>query len=589
MNSIDFSAEARRSEMAKSRCSLAVDKNEGSQAPDPGRRNPDNAESNSGVAHDSAGFVADSRMFAAWTLISRITGFGRVATMAAVFGPTYFGNLYQTSNYLPNFIVAVLGSSLVAAVLVPPLVKWIDIRDEISVRRVANGFLGVTTAVLSVVLILSVFGAPLLLTLLTAAVDDPQVRQRELQVGWPLLAMFLPQILLYSVVATGTAVQNAHGRFAIAAAAPALENLGTIAVLIASALLFGFGTDLDTVTTPQLVLLGMGSTAAVGMHAAVQWWGAHRLGVTLVPQAGWRDPEVRRLIWIAIRSSGYTTLYWLTTLGAAVVAGRIPGGVIAFQIGQNFSLLPVALSAYPLAAAQLPRLSRSFNERNEIAFHSLLSQGLDLARFVALPSGVLYVLMSETLARVVAFGQMANPAGVLMIAACITSLGPGVIGDAAVALSTTASYARRDSSIPLRAATVRAAVALTGMALALTAVDGIAILWMLGLSISAANLAAAAYFHRRLTRPLSAAPLHRSRHLISELAASVISIVPGMFIANMLKRAVGNPYYDIGVALAALSISATFYFAIQWLRGSSELKSLFSGIRMPKDPTRQCE
>ena len=568
--------------MAKSPCSLAVDKNEGSQAPHPGRRDPDNAESNSGVAHDSAGLVADSRKVAAWTLVSRITGFGRVATMAAVFGPTYFGNLYQASNYLPNFIVAVLGSSLVAAVLVPPLVKWIDIRDEISVRRVANGFLGVTTAVLSVVLILSVFGAPLLLTLLTAAVDDPQVRQHELQVGWPLLAMLLPQILLYSVAATGTAVQNAHGRFAIAAAAPALENLGTIAVLSASALLFGFGTDLDTVTTPQLVLLGMGSTAAVGMHAAVQWWGAHRLGVTLVPQAGWRDPEVRRLIWIAIRSSGYTTLYWLTTLGAAVVAGRIPGGVIAFQIGQNFSLLPVALSAYPLAAAQLPPLSRSFNERNEIAFHSLLSQGLDLARFVALPSGVLYVLMSETLARVVAFGQMADPAGVLMIAACIASLGPGVIGDAAVALWTSASYARRNSSIPFRAATVRAAVALTGMALALTAVDGIAILWMIGLSISAANLAAAGYFHRRLTRPLSATPLHRSRHLISELAASVISIVPGMFMANLLKRAVGNPYYDIGVALAALSISATFYFAIQWLRGSSELKSLFSGIRLPK-------
>jgi putative peptidoglycan lipid II flippase len=327
----------------------------------------------------------------------------------------------------------------------------IDGRDEISIRGVANGFLGIMTAVMLIVLILSVVGAPLLLTLVTAAVGDPQVRQQQQQVGWPLLSMLLPQILFYSVAATGTAVQNAHGRFALAAAAPALENLGIIAVLSASALLFGFGTDLDTVTTPQLVLLGMGSSAAVGMHATVQWWGARRLGVSLVPRAGWRDPEVRRMIWVAFRSA----LYNFTTLGAVVVAGRIPGGVIAFQIGQNVSFLPVALSAVPLAAAQLPRLSRSFNEENAAAFHSIFRQSLALARFVALPTGVLFVMMSETLARAVAFGQMANAAGVLMVAACIASWGPGVIGEAVVALSTSASYARRDASVPFRAITVR--------------------------------------------------------------------------------------------------------------------------------------
>jgi peptidoglycan biosynthesis protein MviN/MurJ (putative lipid II flippase) len=83
-----------------------------------------------------------------------------------------------------------------------------------------------------------------------------------------------------------------------------------------------------------------------------------------------------------------------------VVAGRIPGGVIAFQIGQAVSFLPVALSAAPLAAAQLPRLSRNFNEKNETAFRSTFRQSLALARFVALPTGVVFVMISETLVAI---------------------------------------------------------------------------------------------------------------------------------------------------------------------------------------------
>jgi peptidoglycan biosynthesis protein MviN/MurJ (putative lipid II flippase) len=261
-----------------------------------------------------------------------------------------------------------------------------------------------------------------------------------------------------------------------------------------------------------------------------------------------------------------------------VVAGRIPGGVIAFQIGQAVSFLPVALSAAPLAAAQLPRLSRNFNEKNETAFRSTFRQSLALARFVALPTGVVFVMMSETLARAVAFGQMANTAGVLMIAACIASLGPGVIGEAAVALSTSASYARRNAAVPLMAITVRAAISFMGMVVALSAMDGVAILWTLGLFVSAANLAAASFFYWNLMLPSPAAPLYRTRKLISELAASIISIVPGMFATLVLKCAIGNHYCDIGVAVLALSISGALYLAIQWLRGSSELRSLVSGF-----------
>ena len=537
------------------------------------------------ISDGSSGLVADSRILAAGTLVSRITGFGRVTTIAAVLGPTYFCNLYQASILIPNVIFTMLGGSLTAAILVPSLVKWIDGGDKLSVRRVASGYLGLTTAFLSVAVIFCVVCAPLLLRLVTAAVHDPQISQQQQHVGWPLLLMLLPQILLYGIAATGAAVQIAHGHFAVAGVAPALENLGVIAVLIASAMLFGFGTDLDTVTMPQLALLGLGSTAAVGIHAAVQWWGAYRLGVSLMPWAGWRDPDVKRIISILFRSSGYSALYNLPDIVAYVVAGRIPGGIIAFQVGQKLTSLPEALSAIPLSRAQLPRLARSFNENDAIAFHSILNRSLALARFITLPSGLLFIMISEPLARALAFGQMANPAGISIIAACIASLGLCVIGHAALAICTTASYARLNTTEPLKAITLRAGLSTIGMVLALGAFDGVALLWAIGFSYSAATLVSAGYLLWSFQGSVPAAPMHPIRQFITELLISVISIIPAVFTAALLKRFFEVDQYDASPAMAvvtataAVAVSVIVYLAIQWMRGSSEFRSLFTGTR----------
>src|SRR5438270_5470046 len=104
---------------------------------------------------------------------------------------------------------------------------------------------------------------------------------------------------------TGEAVQYAHRRFALAAVAPAFENVGVIVVMVIAAVVYGTGRDVGAAPDGEILLLGVGSTLAVGIHAAVQWWGAWRVGITLVPRAGWRDPHVRQLAGRAFLSLGY--------------------------------------------------------------------------------------------------------------------------------------------------------------------------------------------------------------------------------------------------------------------------------------------
>ena len=215
----------------------------------------------------------------------------------------------------------------------------------------------------------------------------------------------------------------------------------------ASGLLYGVGLDVHQVSVPQVLLLGGGSTAAVALHAAAQWYGAYRVGIPLLPRAGWRDPEVRAIIRLALPSSGHAALNCATFFGLLVVAGAVPGGTVAFQIGLYFFNLPIALCARPLAAAQLPRLSRSINQGIQAAFDATYRNSVSLALFVAIPASLLFLCMPGTWARAVSFGEMHTGLGVALITAVIASLGAGVIGETIVIVATSASYARRDADL----------------------------------------------------------------------------------------------------------------------------------------------
>jgi putative peptidoglycan lipid II flippase len=529
-----------------------------------------------GASPDAAGIAADSGTAALWPLASRVTGFARVAVVAAVLGPTFFANLFQTLNLLPNVLHDLLTGSLITALLVPPLVRCIDLRDREGMARLANGFLGVLLLVFVAVIVLCALAAPLVLALLTAAVEEPSVRAEQQRLGWPLLLLVLPQLLLYGIAATGAAVQHAHRRFALAAGAPALENLAIIAVLALSAAIFGRGMDVGGITTAQVLFLGLGSTAAVALHAGAQWWGALRLGVALWPRAGWRDPEVRQIVRLALPSSGNTSLHCITFLGLLIVAGGIPGGAIAFLIGLHFLQLPVALWARPLANAQLPRLARSFAGGEAAAFAATCRGSLALTLFVALPTSLLFLAVAGTLAGAVSFGEMAGPAGTTLVAVAIAAMAPGILGEAALQVTTSASYARRDAVLPLRAMVLRCALTAIGMALAVLVMDGAAVLWTLGLAFSAASLIAAAYLHARVA---GNAPGSGMRWQLGDLAASAAAAALGLLLAHQLDGELVGSAGRIAGALLVVGAAALAYLAIQALRGSAELRSLLDGLR----------
>ncbi len=442
------------------------------------------------------GAVGDSVTVAVWTVVSRVSGFLRVAAVAAVLGATFFGNSYQFTNTLPSLIYyGFLAGSLFSSLLVPALVKHIDRGEVRSAERVARGLFGVVTVCMLVAFPLAVLVAPELLHVAatgTKAAGSSDVGQARL-----LVAMVMPQIFLYGVIGTATAVQNAHRRFALAAAAPTIQNVGTIVVLFVVWALFPAASTVNGVPLAELLILGLGSTGAVALQAAAQWVGARRCGISLAPRAGWRDEEVRVVIRRAVPSLVQAGAAASELIFLLVLADRVAGGVVAFQIALNFYFLPVAIAATPVALSLIPRLSRI--EGHSSDFHDTLIRGLAFAAFLVLPSATGYAVLGGVLGKAIALGRMSSPFAVGLVSASLRTLAPGLIGESAFLILTYSAYARRDTRTPLRAMCVQAAVCVS-VACTSLAVHGTASLAVLGAALSAGTLTSTVVLFVLLTR-----------------------------------------------------------------------------------------
>ncbi len=517
--------------------------------------------------------ATDSAAVALWTTVSRLTGFARGAVIAAVLGPTYFANTFQATNILPNLTYELLTGSLFASLLMPHLVRHLDARDETSARRVAGGFLGVAMVGFVVLAVGAVLTAPLLLRLFSLGVTTPEVGGAQRRVGLVLMAMLMPQVVLYAVAGTSGAVLNARGRFGLAAAAPALENLGIITTLGVSAVVFGTAPDLETVEVPHLLLLGLGTTAAVGLHAGALWWGTWRVGVGVRPRAGWRDAEVRGLVRRMVPSLGYAGLNVVRLFAVLVVANRVPGGVVAFQLALNFFHLPVALGARPVAVALLPRLARLHRDRASVLFRQELRRGMSVILFLTTPAAVAYGTLATPLAAAVAFGEMSTAAGRELVAVSLLALALGVVGEGTFVMATYASYARDDAAAPFRSSVLRTGVVLVGMAVAFTQ-RGPAVLAVLGVALSVSNLVAAAHLGNLLSRALP-----RDEHGLAPavgraVAAALLMAVPTTVMARVLSRAVPGRPGDLAGLFLASAVGALVYLGMQRASRSPEMEWL---------------
>jgi putative peptidoglycan lipid II flippase len=398
------------------------------------------------LSETSEGLLRNTATITVWNAVSRITGFVRVLAVGAALGTTFLGNTYQSSNLVSNILFELLAAGLLAAPLVPAFVGLLDKGDRSGASQLGGTLLSLALAGLGIITAAGVIAAPWIMRALTSTVSDPVVRRSEVRLGTFLLWFFLPQLLLYAVGAVTSALLNAERRFAAVASAPVANNIVvTLTMIVFVAVRHGAAPRLPLPFGPKLVL-AVGTTAGVLAMTSVPVVAMLTGGLRLRPRWHLRDPNLRSVARVGAWGAVFLAANQILIAVTLVLANRVAGGVVAYQIAFTFFLLPHALLAHPIFTALYPRLSSDVHAGRWDNFGRDVGEGVRLTTFLILPASALLAALGGPALRLVRLGRL-DTAGVDLVARVLAAYALGLTGYAVLLLLVRAATAADDTKL----------------------------------------------------------------------------------------------------------------------------------------------
>ncbi|WP_028923448.1 murein biosynthesis integral membrane protein MurJ [Pseudonocardia acaciae] len=354
-----------------------------------------------------------------WTLLSRVAGLARVLIIGALMGPTFFANIFQAGYVLPNTIHSTLAGPILAMVLIPSIVRALDgagaTRAKELLSKVAGRILGLAALGAGGLMVLS----PAVAWSFVAGFPEP-IRQRAWVLTIILILFVAPQIVLYGVCAFGVAAQQSRGRFALPAAAPAIENVGSIVTVLLASWIYGTGLEVDQAPFGMMIMLGIGTTLAVVLQAVLQMYGTYRCGLLTLPRRGWkRDPESADAIRRVLRSVPVAACPSVTNYTLTAISSTAPGGVLVVQLSYQVYYALSFLGTRAVSMAALPRLAQAASSTNLRRFGVAWRQGLFFAVIAGMPQLCLLAAFAAPTADLLANGELREANLINDLAGCL--------------------------------------------------------------------------------------------------------------------------------------------------------------------------
>jgi putative peptidoglycan lipid II flippase len=337
---------------------------------------------------------------AAGTIVARVTGFGRNAVIGAALGSA-IGNAYTTAQYFPQMVYELVMGGVLTSVLVPLIVR--------ARKNDADGGEAFTHRLLTLAVILLagatacvVAAAPLLVRLMGGAGN------RELITD--LSYLMLPALFFYGLSALLQSVLNTRDHFAAPMWAPIVNNVVVIAmgatffVMYTSTLGAGKQFTSADITTPMVLLLGLGTTFGLVAQCAALWPALRRVDF----KWKWRFDFGQLHLGEIGRLAGWILCYVAFNQVAVVVAVKVANiaagahgehpGPLTYNNIYAVTMMAHGIVAVSVITALMPRLSAAANDRRFGDLASGLSSGIRLSTMVLMPITVVYVALGGPLA-----------------------------------------------------------------------------------------------------------------------------------------------------------------------------------------------
>jgi len=365
--------------------------------------------------------LGPSTVMATGTVVSRITGIARDIALAADLGFYLVSDAYSLGNSLPTIIYILVVGGALNAVFIPQLVRRME-KDDDGGNAYADRLITLTGSVLLALSILAVVAAPWIVDLYTPA-DYPQ-SQYDLAVAFARLC--LPQIFFYGAYTMLSQVLNARGTFGAPMFAPIANNVVAITTFVLFIIVAGTSAAADgALTTGQVLLLGIGTTAGVVVQAAILVPVLGRAGYRWRPRFDWKGQGLGK----AAKLAGWTvglvlvnqiTYIVITRLAAqanvdAAASGATAAGITTYQKAHLVFMLPHSVITISIVTALLPALSRLAHEGKLKEVGEDVAGAMRLVAALVVPiAAMLFVLGSDVSVLLFGYGAATTDQAAVM-------------------------------------------------------------------------------------------------------------------------------------------------------------------------------
>ena len=346
----------------------------------------------------SVGIARSSALMASGTVLSRLTGVLRTSAIAAAIGFATFADTYSIANSLPNIVYILIVGGAINSVFVPQLVRHMK-----SDKDGGDGYADRLLTLVGLVLLAVTVSAVVLAPWITRLYAPSNWTASDLHVSTLFAYFLLPQIFFYGLYTMLQQVLNARGAFGTPMFAPIVNNV----VVIVAALVFigvvGTSPTSSTVTTTQVMLLGISTTIGVIAQSLVLIPTAWRVGYRYKPRFDFRGQGLGKAGSLAGWTIGFVlvnqiTLLIVTRLAAAANVtltgtNKVNVGFTSYQNAYLTFILPHSVITVSLVTALLPALSRAAHALDFAAISAQLANAMRIVAVILMPvSAMLFVL-----------------------------------------------------------------------------------------------------------------------------------------------------------------------------------------------------
>lgn len=318
------------------------------------------------------------------TIVSKILGFIREASLASVFGATSDTDAYLFAQTIPYLLFSTVSYALTTTFI--PL--YSHVREHSGKEagfRFANTVIGVVLWVAVLLVIAGEALAEQLVALVAPGLDGP-VADLTRYLSQIIFPMMVFQLL--SGIVTG--ILNAEGKFGIPTAAGLAQNISIIVSIVVFGPLYG------------IEAVAVGTLVGAVLALLVQLPSLARTGFRWRATFDIRDPSLRRMAILMLPAVLGAGANQINTLVDRILASGLPEGrVAALNYANRLMQLAPGIFGASVVTVVYPTLAK-FASRNEWnRFSEALLRSLSIVHFMLAPVAVGMLVLREPLVRIV--------------------------------------------------------------------------------------------------------------------------------------------------------------------------------------------